>query len=102
MKRLFLLAIIASMFLFESCLVHRHTVGDGPVGDAPRTEVYARAKQLYLFWGLVPLGHTQCATPKDGDYQIKTSHNIADAIITGITGGIVSIRTVKVNVYKEK
>ena len=100
MKKLIFLLILGASLCLNSCMTHRHTVGDGPVGKIGRIDTYSTTKQMYLFWGLMPLGHSQGAIPTHGNYQIKTSHNIVDAFLTGITGGIFSVRTVKVYVKK--
>ena len=89
------------VLLATSCMTHRHTVGDGPVGTQGSTKVYSRAKQAYLFWGLVPLGRPQPATPSHGNYQIKTGHNVGDAILTLITAGIVDFRSIRIIVRSD-
>lgn len=103
MKQIFSRLIVLSIILLlgTSCMTHRHTVGDGPVGRKGKTKVHSRAKQGYIFWGLVPLGRPQPATPSHGNYQIKSGSNVGDAILTTLTLGIVSFRTVRILVYKE-
>lgn len=99
-----LLQIIIFSFLIllsTSCMTHRHTIGDGPVGAKGKTEIHSRAKQGYIFWGLVPLGRPQPAAPSHGNYQIKTGANVGDAILGTITLGIITFRTVRIIVYKE-
>lgn len=101
MKNL-LIALITFLLLTTSCMTHRHTIGDGPVGNKGKTEIYSRAKQGYLFWGLMPLGRPNPVTPTDGNYQIKTGFNIGDTVLGVITFGIVSFRTVRIIIHKEK
>lgn len=96
----YLVLILSLIILTTSCMTHRHTIGDGPVGRKGKTEVHSRAKQGYLFWGLVPLGRPDPAAPSHGNYQIKTGANIGDAILTTLTLGIVSFRTIRILVYK--
>lgn len=83
-------------------MTHRHTVGDGPVGTKGKTEIHSRAKQAYIFWGLVPLGRPQPAVPSHGNYQIKTGSNVGDAFLGVLTFGIVSFRTIRIVVHKEQ
>lgn len=83
----------------QSCMVTRTTIGEGPVGRSANTMVYSKTKQLYIFFGLIPLGHSQPAIPSSKDLQIKTSYNIGDVLINCITLGIVSSQTIKVIVY---
>ncbi len=98
-----LLAITLSILLLTtSCMTHRHTVGDGPVGTKGKTQIYSRAKQGYLFWGLMPLGRPAPAAPSHGNYQIKTGLNIGDAILSTITFGILTFRTVRIITFKEQ
>jgi len=82
-------------------MTHRHTIGDGPIGTKGKTKVYSRAKQGYLFWGLVPLGRPEPIRPTHGNYQIKTSFNLTDSFLGVITFGILSFRTIKIITYKE-
>lgn len=99
-----LLKLITFSFLIllsTSCMTHRHTVGEGPVGTKGKTEIHSRAKQGYIFWGLVPLGRPHPTTPSHGNYQIKSGSNVGDAILGTITLGLVTFRTVRIIVYKE-
>ena len=58
-------------------------------------------KQGFLFWGLLPLQKETLELPQHGDYQIKTSFNLEDALISLISGGIISYRTIKILEYKQ-
>ncbi len=100
MKTLFA-TVLAVLLITSSCMTHRHTVGEGPIGVKGKTDVHSRAKQSYLFWGLIPLGRPSPHTPTDNNYQIKTGYNVGDFIISSLTGGIFSIRTVRILVHKE-
>ena len=62
------------------------------------TYTYFKGKQAYLFWGLLPLGRTQVATPRHGNCQIKTHMGFVDACVSLVTGGLVSMQTIKVSV----
>lgn len=61
---------------------------------------YAKGKQVWLFWGLIPLGRTNVNTPGDGNCQVVTRFNVADFLITVLTGGIFSTYTIKVKAKK--
>lgn len=94
--------LIFSLLLFSSsCMTHRHSVGDGPIGTKGKTKIYSRAKQAYLFWGLMPLGRPSPSTPSHGDYQIKTGFNVGDTFLGVITFGIVTFRTIRIITFKE-
>jgi hypothetical protein len=77
-------------------MTNRVTIGSGPVGRQGSSKVYSKTKQLYIFWGLCPLGRSQPAIPEHKNIQIKTSHNIGDLLISFITFGIIDSRTVKI------
>ncbi len=85
----------------NSCFVNRTTVGNGPIGKSHETVKYSHQKQMYLFWGLVSIGQAQPKLPMECGYQLKTSFNAIDAIVSTITGGIFSMRTQKVLVFKD-
>ncbi len=98
-KKIFLFLLL-SAFL-TSCTVTRTTIGNGPIGNQGQTETFSKGKQLYLFWGLLPLGHTSPPIPEDKNCQVKTSQNVGDALITWLTIGIVQSRTIKILTKKE-
>jgi ribosomal protein L35AE/L33A len=83
-------------------MTHRHTIGEGPVGAKGKTKIHSRAKQMYLFWGLVPLGRPEPHRPSDNNYQIKTGANVGDAILSTITLGVVQWRTIRILVHDEE
>lgn len=96
MKTIFL-SIICTLFV--SCMVTKTQCGS--YKEDPGNEyTYAKAKQIYLFWGLLPLGRASANTPGDGNCEIITRYNVGDVIITMITGGIVSTYTIKVKAKK--
>ena len=57
---------------------------------------YAKGKQLWVLWGLVPLGRTNVNTPGDGNCQVVTKLTFSDFLITGLTGGILSSYSIRV------
>jgi len=61
---------------------------------------YSKAKQLWLFWGILPIGKTKANTPDHGDCQVVTRFNLSDALISALTGGIVTSYTIKVKAKK--
>ncbi len=94
--------VIAIMTLMlSSCMTTRTTVGEGPMGKGGAKNVYSKTKQVYLFWGFMSLGNSQPKIPDHGNIQIKTSYNVADAFVAGLTGGLFAMRTIKVLVKKE-
>lgn len=61
---------------------------------------YAKGKQLWLFWGIMPLGRTSVNTPGDGNCQVVTRFNAGDFLISGVTFGIITSQTIKVKAKK--
>lgn len=94
MKRnLFL--ILLSVILLSSCMMTRTNVGT--YRQMPGEEyTFSKGKQVYLFWGLLPLGYTNVATPDDGNCQIRTYHNFWDFLLSAVTAGIFDMQTIKV------
>jgi len=99
----FLPLIVLSLFALSmsSCFVNRHTVGEGPIGKSGPTAKFSHNKQIYLFWGLVSLGQSSPVAPPDCGYQIKSCFNFFDCLATTVTGGIFSMRNVKILVNKD-
>ena len=84
---------LAAMSL-SSCYTNRVNVA-GYTSDFGEEKTYDRAKQWYLFEGLIPLGRAHLNTPSDGVCQIRSYYSPLDALITVLTAGLVSTRTVK-------
>ncbi|MGI9545429.1 MAG: hypothetical protein ACR2MX_19365 [Cyclobacteriaceae bacterium] len=97
MKRVFInLAIAFSIVaMLSSCLSTKTSVG--AYRETQGSEyTYAKGKQLWLLWGLIPLGKTSVNTPGDGNCQVITRFNFGDMLISGLTAGIVTTYTIKV------
>ena len=95
-----LVAIVLTSFL-TSCLTTKTDVGAYRETQGEEYK-YAKGKQVWLFWGIIPLGRTKVNTPSDGNCQVVTRFNFGDVLISGLTGGIVTTYTVKVNSKKQK
>ena len=102
-KHLLFVSVITVLLTLQGCYVNRHTIGTGPVGKCYNCKKVSGYKQLYLFWGLLPIGNPGSVQPQGGEkgYQIKSSTNIVDMLINGLTFGILSSRTVKYLVRRE-
>jgi len=98
MRKILPLLIILFSLSLNSCYVNRTTVADGPVGKSGVR--YSHTKQMYLFWGLLPIGQAQPRAPQGCGYQVKTAFNFVDILINGITGGIFGTRNIKILVNK--
>lgn len=96
-----LLFFVASLAMMTSCYTTWTNVGNYRSLEKQGLDEYRyeKDKQFYLFEGLIPLGHSHANTPNE-PCEIKSKFNFGDFIITGITGGIISSRTVYVYALK--
>lgn len=97
MKRIFIHLSICLVLAgtMSSCLTTKTEVGAYRETQG-EVYTYAKGKQLWLFWGIVPIGRTSVNTPGDGNCQVITRYNVTDALISGLTGGILTSYTIKV------
>ena len=96
MKIYTLLSLLALLLFSQtSCLTTRTDVGNYRQMQGEKY-TYAKSKQFWIFGGLIPIGRTNTATPPDKNCQIITRFNIIDFLISGLTGGIITTRTIKV------
>lgn len=98
---LYFISFLIFISIFSSCMTTKTSVGEYKQQDGD-VYTYAKAKQIWLFWGIVPIGRTDVATPTDGNCEIVTRKNVADVIITVLTVGIVTTHTIKVHAKKIK
>ena len=89
-----MLAIIfVSSILLTSCYSFTTVVGSGPQGSQENT-----AWNSYIFWGLGPVGVKDAKTMA-GDaenYSVNTKMSFVNGLVSGITFGIYSPRTITV------
>ena len=69
--------------------------------ETGETYRYSKAKQVWLFWGLAPLGRTNVNTPEDGSCEIITRRSFGDVLISSLTLGLVTTYTIKVKDKKK-
>ncbi len=98
MKRVVLLGLIVVASL-GSCMTTKTSVGNFKEGTSD-VYVHDKGKQLWLFWGVIPLGRTNVSTPTNGGCQVITKFRITDALITCLTGGIITSYSIKVKARK--
>lgn len=87
------------MITFQSCMMTKTSVGEYKE-QAGQEYVYAKGKQMWLFWGLIPMGRTNVNTPKDGNCEVITKYTVGDVLVTVLTAGIVKTYTIKVMAKK--
>jgi len=99
MKHLIIITLLA--IGLSSCMTTKTSVG--AFRETQGNEyTYAKGKQIWLFWGIFPLGRTSVNTPGDGNCQVITRLNGGDFIISLLTGGIITTQTIKVVAKKQK
>ena len=96
----YILSISLAILLLNSCMTTKTSVGMYRETEGSEY-TYAKGKQFWSFWGAMPLGRTNVNTPKDGNCEIVTRHNFGDVLISGLTGGLVTSHTIKVNAKKK-
>jgi len=92
MKNIFTL-LVSLTFVLSSCMTTSTTVG-AYKEDPGKQYTYAKGKQFWLGFGLLPIGRTDVQTPTDGNCEVISRFTFGDFLISGITGGILSSRTI--------
>jgi len=96
MKTIKLIAcILLSAICLNSCMTTRTPIQEYKESKG-QVYKYSKAKQCYLFWGLIPLGRQTAATPMNQPCEVRTSFRFIDAFVSTITAGIFSMQTIKV------
>ncbi len=99
MKKKIIPFLIVALML-TSCMTTKTNVGAFRENEGS-IYTYAKGKQVWIFWGLLPVGRTKVNTPGDGDCQVVTRFNVADVLVNFFTGGFVKTYTIKVNAKKK-
>lgn len=86
---------LTMLFSFSSCMTTKTQVGTHPT-EVGEEYTFAKGKQLWLFWGLFPLGRTNVNTPPDGSCEVVTRFRFTDVLISGLTAGILTSYSIKV------
>ncbi|MBE0674998.1 MAG: hypothetical protein IH591_10085 [Bacteroidales bacterium] len=105
MKRIktFAVSLLIMVFMastLSSCLMTKTSVG-AYTESWGNEYTYAKGKQLWLFWGIIPLGRTNVNTPGDGNCEIVTKFTFTDVLISGLTVGIVTSYSIKVKAKRQ-
>jgi len=91
--------ILAFAAFMTSCMTTKTSVGAYKESSGS-TYTYGKGRQLWLFWGIFPLGRVSVNTPGDGNCQVVTSYEFVDFVISGLTGGILTSYSIKVKAKK--
>lgn len=98
---MYLLTAIILTSSLSSCMTTKTSVGAFKEIEG-NEYTYSKGKQLWLFWGLVPIGRTNVNTPGDGNCEVITKFNFGDVLISTLTGGVVTSYSIKVKAKKKE
>jgi len=103
LKHLTLNMVIIALcsILLSSCMMTKTSVGAYKESTG-KEYTYDKGKQMWLFWGLVPIGRTDVSTPTNGECEVITKFKFTDVLISGLTGGIVTSYSIKVKAKKQE
>ena len=75
---LLFVVLAAALALLPACVVHRHRVGNGPIGAAEETR-----RQFYIFFGWLRLNDvdTQRIVADASSYDIETEFSLVDVLL---------------------
>lgn len=90
-----LLCIFLSVLFLTSCMTTKTSVGQFREQQG-QEYTYAKGKQVWVFWGLIPLGRTAVNTPSSGNCKVVTRLNIVDLLLSTVTCGFITTSTIKV------
>ena len=95
MKKSALLLVLSVLMFLPSCMTTNTNVKNYDDLDG-QEYYYAKGKQNYLFWGLLPLGKPNIQVPEDEPCQIRTTTTFVDGLVSDLTIGIFSMQSVRV------
>lgn len=95
-----LMVSLCIMVCLSSCMMTKTPVGTYQESQG-QEYTYAQGKQIWLFWGLLPIGRTHVNTPADGNCAVVTRLDLVDFLISGLTGGIIRTQTIKVKTKRK-
>ena len=95
MKRLTILLLLGVLTLLPSCMTTRTNIQNFKETQG-QEYLYAKGRQCYLFWGLIPLGRTSVATPVEQPCQVRTRFGFWDGFLSTITAGIFSMQQIRI------
>ena len=94
----FTLIFLLGVFI-TSCMTTKTQVGQFREKQG-NEYVFDKGKQMWLFWGLIPIGRTGVNTPSDGACEVITKFRVSDLLICTLTGGFVTSFSIKVKAKK--
>ena len=95
MKKSAILLVMSVLMFLPSCMTTNTNVKNYDDLDG-QEYYYAKGKQNYLFWGLMPLGKPNIQVPEDEPCQIRTTTTFVDGLVSDLTIGIFCMQSVRV------
>ena len=95
MKKSAILLVLSVLMFLPSCMTTNTNVKNYDDLDG-QEYYYAKGKQNYLFWGLLPLGKPNIQVPEDEPCQIRTTTTFVDGLVSDLTIGIFSMQSVRI------
>ena len=95
MKKSVILLVLSMLIFLPSCMTTRTNVKNYEELSG-QDYYFAKGKQNYLFWGLLPLGKPDVKTPEDEACQVMTTTTFVDGLGSDITAGIFCMQSVRV------
>jgi len=93
--------VVLCSILLSSCMMTKTSVG-AYKESIGKEYTYDKGKQMWLFWGLVPIGRTDVSTPTSGECEVITKFKFGDVLISGLTAGIVTSYSISVKAKKQE
>jgi hypothetical protein len=94
------LALAIVLITMGSCMTTKTQVGTYKEQQG-KEYTYDKIKQVWLFWGVIPVGRASANTPASGNCEVITKLKFVDMLITSLTGGIVSTYSIKIKAKEE-
>ena len=95
MKKSSYVLFLSMLFFLPSCMVTQTSVKNFDQLSG-QEYYYAKGKQNYLFWGLLPIGKPNVSTPQEDACQVRTKQSFVDGLVSCLTAGIFSMQTVEI------
>ena len=95
MKKISILLVLSMLVCLPSCMVTKTSTKNYEEVSG-QEYYYAKGKQCYLFWGLLPVGKTGVTAPEENPCQVRTRFGFADWLASCLTGGIFCMQEVRV------
>jgi hypothetical protein len=92
--------LLIAMSALSSCMTTKTDVGRH--AEIPGSSYkFSSGKQIWIFWGIIPLGRTKVNTPGHGNCQVVTRYKFSDFLINCVTLGLFTSYSIEVRVKRD-